>query len=94
MPKFPSSALRPHFPTRSEEQAQRSLSLAGHGALCLFLSQSKFIEMIFRVSQLARARSAVAARRLASSEVATTSPAGAGMNAFAKGWYNVYVRPA
>ena len=46
--------------------------------------------MIFRVSALARARGAAIARRQMSSEVSTAS--GGGLNAFARGWYNLYVR--
>ena len=52
--------------------------------------RSNLIAMIFRVSAAARARAGVVGRRLSSSEVAKTSST-ASLNAFASGWYNLYV---
>jgi hypothetical protein len=50
--------------------------------------------MISRVAALARARANVQVRRWASSQVSTSSSGGGGsspFNAFARGWYNLYV---
>ena len=48
--------------------------------------------MIFRVSAIARNRGAAIVRRQMSTEVSTTSTSSGGaMNAFARGWYNLYV---
>ena len=47
--------------------------------------------MIFRVSSIARSRAPQVARRFASSEVSKASASSGGLNAFAQGWYNLYV---
>jgi hypothetical protein len=60
----------------------------------LFFYNPYLFTMISRVSAFARARANVQVRRWASSQVSTSSSGGGGsspINAFARGWYNLYV---
>lgn len=92
LPEASRECLR--FPMRRDGNGDSSRGR--RRTLLLKLGQSsilfRYIEltMIFRAASAARARATFAGRRLSSSSLAKTSSTSS-LNAFASGWYNLYV---